>query len=59
MWNLVISKPENHSLRRKTEIKIEFGFNRKKKHSFIADNMPQVDQLKRKTEAKFNKSLFI
>ena len=38
MWNLVISKPENHNLMRKTAIKIEFGFNRKKTHSFIADN---------------------
>ena len=29
---------------------IEFDFNRKKKHSFIGDNMLQVDQIKRKIE---------
>ena len=44
--NLVILKPENHNLSRKTAIKIEFDFNRKKKHSFIADNKLQVDQVK-------------
>ena len=59
MWNLVISKPKKHNLRRKTEKKIEPDFNRKKKHSFIADNKLQVDQIKRKIEANFNKSLFI
>ena len=56
MWNLVISKPENHNLRRKTAIKIQFVFNRKKKHSSIACNKLQI---KRKIEAKFKKSLFI
>ena len=35
--NLVVSKPENHNLRYKTAIKIEFEFSRKKKHSLIAD----------------------
>ena len=45
IWNLVISKPENHNLGRKTAIEIEFEFNRKKKHSFIADNKLQVDNL--------------
>ena len=59
MWNLVLSKPENHNLRRKTLIKIKFDFNRTKKHSFIADNKLQVDQIKRKIEEKFSKSLFI
>ena len=59
MPNLVISKPENHNLSRKTAVKIEFDFNKKKKHSFIADNKLQVDQIKRKIEAKSNKSLFI
>ena len=59
MWNLVISKPENHNLRHKTAINIEFEFNRKKKQSFIADNKLQVDQIKSKIEAKFKKSLFI
>ena len=55
MWNIVISKPENHNLRRKTAINIKFDFNRKKKQSFIADNKLQVDQIKRKIEANFNK----
>ena len=59
MLNLVLSKPEKHNSRRKTAIKIEFDFKRKKKHSFIADNKLQVDHIKRKIEAKFNKSLFI
>ena len=45
-------KASSHNLRRKTAIKIEFDFNRKKKHSFIADNKLQVDQNKRKIEAK-------
>ena len=40
-------------------MKIEFDFNRKKKHSFIADNKLQVDHVKRKLEANFDKSLFI
>ena len=51
MWNLVISKPANQKLRRKTAIKIEFQFNRKKKHSFNADIQLQVDQIKKKIEA--------
>ena len=59
MWNLAISKPENHNLRSKTAVRIEISFNGKKKLSFIADNKLQVDQTKRKIEAKFNKSLFI
>ena len=58
MWILVVSKPENHNLSRKTAIKIEFDFNRKKKHFLIADKKLQVDQIKRKIEAKFNNSLF-
>ena len=57
MWILVVSKPENHTLRRKTAVMIEFDFNRNKKHSLIADNKLQVDQIKRKMEAKFNESL--
>ena len=40
-------------------MKIKIDFNRKKKHSFIADNKLQGDQIKRKIEAKINKSLFI
>ena len=59
MWNLVVSKPENHNLIRKTSIKIEYEFIRKRKHSFIADTKLQVDQIKRKIEANFNKPLFI
>ena len=50
---------EKHNLRRTTGIKIEFDFNRRKKHSFIGDNKLQVDQIKRKLEANFNKSSFI
>ena len=46
-------KASSHNLRPKTAINIEFDFNRKKKHSFIADNKPQVEQRKRKIEAKF------
>ena len=47
MSNLVVSKPDNHKLRCKTAIKIEFEFSRKKKHSFIADTMLQFEQIKR------------
>ena len=47
-WNLSVSTPENHNLRRKTALKIEFHFNGKKKHSLNADNKLQVDQIKRK-----------
>ena len=52
-------KASSHNLRRKTAIKIEFDFNRKTKRSFIADNKLQVDQRRRKLDAKLNKSLFI
>ena len=45
-------KASGHNLRHKTAKTIEFDFNRKKKHSFIADNQLQVDQRKRKIEAK-------
>ena len=37
----------------------EFEFSRKKEHSLIADTKLQVDQSKRKMEAKFNKPFFI
>ena len=40
-------------------MKIEFDFNRKKKHSILGENKLQVDIIKRKIEAKFNNSLFI
>ena len=62
MWNLLVSKPEHHNLRRKTAIKTKFEFSRnkrKKEHSLIADTKLQVDQIERKMEAKFNKPFFI
>ena len=55
---LAISKPENHNVMRKTAINIEFDFNKKNKFSFFAENKLQVDQIKRKVEAKSNKSFF-
>ena len=39
-------------------MKIEFEFSKTMKHSSIADPQLQVDQIERKTEAKFNKPLF-
>ena len=59
LWNLVVSKPEYHNLRRKTAINTKFEFSRKKEHSLIADTKLQVDQIKRKMEANFNKQFFI
>ena len=59
MQNLVISNPEHHNLRRETAIKTKFVFSRKKEHSLNADTKLQVDQIKRKMEAKFNKPFFI
>ena len=58
MLNIVISKQENHILWRKIAIKIRFQFSRKKKNFLIADTNLQVDEIKRKMEAKFNKPLF-
>ena len=59
MWNLVVSKLENHNLRwQQTTMKIELDFIKKKNFSFIADTKLKVDQIKRKTEAKFNELLF-
>ena len=55
LLNLVVSKPEHHNLRRKTAIKTKFEFGRKKEHSLIDETKLQVDQIKRKMEAKFNK----
>ena len=55
---IVVSEPENHNLRRKTAIKIEMDFSRKKKQFLIADKKLQVDQIERKKEANLNKSLF-
>ena len=59
MWNLVVSKPEHHNLRRNTAIKTKFEISRKKEHSLIADTKLQVDQIKRKMEANFNEPYFI
>ena len=56
--SLVVSKPEHHNLRRKTAMKTQFEFIRKKEHFLIADTKLQVDQIKRKIEAKFNKPFF-
>ena len=58
-WNLSVSKPENHNLSRKTAIKIDCEFSRKKKFSFSADTLLKFDQIKRKMEAKFNKPFFV
>ena len=62
LWNLIISKPENHNLTRKGTTKIECYLNwekKKKKGSFFADIKLQVDRNKGKILAKFNKQLFI
>ena len=48
MWNPVVSKPENHNLRRKTAKHNIFLMSRKKKHSFFADNKLQVELIKEK-----------
>ena len=40
-------------------IKVDFDFSREKKQFFIADSKLKVDQIKRKTEAKFNIPIFI
>ena len=59
MWNLVVSKPEHHNLKRKTAINSKLEISRMKEHSLISDAKLQVDQIKRKMEAKFNKQFFI
>ena len=48
MWNLVVLKPENHNLRRKTAIEDKFSISRKKNHSFFAYTKLQVDKIKKK-----------
>ena len=61
MWNIPVSKPENHKLLRETSEQIIFNFSikkRKKKHSSFADTKLQVDQIKKKMVAKFNQPLF-
>ena len=52
LWNLVVPKPANHNLRRKTKTTTKFEIGRKKEHSLIADT-------KLKKEAKFKKPFFI
>ena len=47
------------TLRCKTAMKIDFKFIRKKKLSFIADTELQVDQIRRKMEAKFKAIIFL
>ena len=37
IWNLVVSKPEQHNLRTKTTIETNIDFSRKKEQSLIAD----------------------
>ena len=56
---IIVSKPEHHNLRSKTAIMTKFEISRKKDHSLIADTKLQVDQIKRKMKAKFNKPFFI
>ena len=57
LLNLVVSKPENHNMRRKTSIKNEFEFSRKNKHSFIADTKLKVDKVTKKG-GKFQNDIF-
>ena len=52
VWNLVVSKPEYHNLRRNTAIETKFGFSRLKEHYLIADTKLQVDQIKEKNGGK-------
>ena len=51
--------PDYNNLRRNNGIKTKFEFSRKKDYSLIADTKLQVDQIKRKMEAKFNTPTFI
>ena len=43
---------------RKTTVRIDFQFSKKKNHSFIADTKLHVDQITRKLEAKLNMTFF-
>ena len=40
-------------------MKTHFEFSKKEEHSFITDTKLQIDQIKRKMEAKFNKPFFL
>ena len=59
IWNLVLSKPENNNFSLKTAIETKFLISRMKKDSLFADTKLQVDQIKKKIEENFSKSLFI
>ena len=58
LWNLVVSKPEHHNLRRKTALKTNFEFSRKKEHSLIAYTKLQVDQIKKWRQISTSHFLF-
>ena len=51
----MVSKQENHNLKRKTAIKTNFEFSKRREHSLIADTKLQVDKIKKKMEANFKK----
>ena len=57
LWNLVVSKPENLYLTRKTATRLYFRFVWQvgKRAIFFSDTKQQSDQIKRKILAKFNK----
>ena len=62
MWKLVVSKTKNYHLTHNTTEKLKFklsGQKMKKKLSIFAYTKQQVDQIKRKIVANFNKPLFI
>ena len=56
--DLILSKPKNQNLTRKTGEYFKFHFSRaerKKKFPFFADTQLKFDQIKRKKVARFNK----
>ena len=55
-WNLVISKPEDHNLLRKTAIKIQRFFSKKRKHFSFANTKLQNHKIQEKV---FNKLSFV
>ena len=58
LQKLVSSKADNHNLTLNTAKKVKFKFSgqkMKEKHAFFADTKQQVDQIKRKIVANFNK----
>ena len=52
LWNLVVSKPENDKLGRKTAKNLKFYFSRTKIHIFLAHTKPQVDQIRKENRGK-------